>query len=141
MNPSIWFHSEGISYTLRNKRDVRVWITEVIRREKQTCEAINFIFCNDAHLLGINRAYLDHDTYTDIITFDYTENCAISGDIFISVDRTRENAKKFGTGARDELHRVMVHGVLHLLGYKDKTDAEKQQMRNLEEKCLSLRDF
>ena len=100
---------------------------------------INFIFCDDAYLLEMNQEYLKHDTFTDIITFDYGSSEAVSGDIFISVDRIRENAAKLQQNALDELHRVMIHGILHLIGYKDKSPADKAQMTSKEDKYLSLR--
>jgi len=102
---------------------------------------VNYIFTNDARLHEINLQYLGHDTLTDIITFDYVENKRVSGDVFISVDRVVENAKKFSQTRRNELHRVMVHGLLHLLEYPDKTKEEKRQMIAKEDYCLSLRNF
>lgn len=107
--------------------------------EKKTIGSINFIFCTDAYLHEMNVKYLNHDTYTDVITFDYTENPPeISGDIFISSERVRENAKQFGTTFVMELHRVMIHGLLHLAGFDDKTAREQQQMRSKEDYYLSL---
>ena len=99
---------------------------------------INYLFCDDEYLLGINQRYLNHDTYTDIITFDYVAGNLISGDIMISVDRVGENAAKFGVPFEQELRRVVVHGVLHLLGQGDKSDEESREMRRLEEEALSL---
>ena len=137
----IWFHSEAIDYTLRDKRKVREWLLRLIQAEKQRPAPITFIFCDDAYLLEINQQYLQHDTYTDIITFDYTSSEGVSGDIFISLDRVRENATERGLRVRDELHRVMAHGVLHLLGYKDKTPAQQATMTGKEDYSLSLRDL
>ena len=134
----IWFHSEAIDYTLRDKRKVREWLLRIIETEGQHAGPITFIFCDDAYLLEINQQYLNHDTYTDIITFDYTSPEAVSGDIFISLDRVRENAAERSLRVRDELHRVMAHGVLHLLGYKDKTEAEQAAMTGKEDNLLSL---
>ena len=104
------------------------------------CElgAISFIFCNDDYLLDVNRKYLNHDYYTDIITFDYREGDILSGDIFISLDTVRSNAKEFGSTFKDELHRVIVHGVLHLIGFNDKSEEESLVMRENENKCLEL---
>ena len=99
---------------------------------------VNYLFCDDEYLLGVNRQYLDHDTYTDIITFDYVAGGLISGDILISYERVGENAAKFGVPFEQELHRVIVHGVLHLLGQGDKSDEESAQMRRLEEEALLL---
>jgi rRNA maturation RNase YbeY len=99
---------------------------------------INFIFCDDAYLLKMNQDYLDHDYYTDIITFDYVQGKVISGDIFISVERVRENADTFGDGFDEELTRVMAHGLLHLMGYKDGTSADQALMRKKEEEKLKM---
>ncbi len=111
-------------------------------QEKKDIELINFIFCSDEYLLKMNRQYLDHDTYTDIITFDNAEaKWLLVGDIFISYDRVSENAREFGVSLMSELHRVMIHGVLHLCGYKDKTKADKLIMTAKEDNCLNLREF
>src|SRR5262245_19012513 len=118
------------------------WITAVIRRHRQKAGDINFIFCNDAYLKRMNTKYLDHRTYTDILTFDSSGGDGrISGDIFISVDRVRSNAGEYKSGFRDELHRVMIYGVLHLLGFDDATEAGKKRMRRLEEECLAMRRY
>src|ERR1700744_1821149 len=111
--PSISFFEEDISFKLKNKAHVRSWITDTIRNEGFKLQDLNYIFCSDEYLLQINRQYLDHDTYTDIITFDNSAvNGFIEGDIFISIDRIRENARKFQTGETNELHRVIIHGAL-----------------------------
>ena len=136
----IWFHSEAMDYTLRDKRKVREWLLQLISEEGQQPGPITYIFCDDAYLLEMNQQYLEHDTLTDIITFDYTSSEGVSGDIFISLDRVRENASERGLRVRDELHRVMAHGVLHLLGYKDKSPAEQATMTSKEDYSLSLRD-
>ncbi|GIJ97179.1 endoribonuclease YbeY [Capnocytophaga stomatis] len=114
------------------------WIEKIIISEEKELGELNYIFCDDAYLHQINVQYLDHDTLTDIITFDYTEEETISGDIFISVERVADNAQDFKVDFQTELLRVMAHGVLHLCGYKDKTDAESQQMRNKEEEKMGL---
>ncbi|ATA89450.1 rRNA maturation RNase YbeY [Capnocytophaga stomatis] len=114
------------------------WIEKIIISEEKELGELNYIFCDDAYLHQINVQYLDHDTLTDIITFDYTEEETISGDIFISVERVADNAQDFNVDFQTELLRVMAHGVLHLCGYKDKTDAESQQMRNKEEEKMGL---
>jgi rRNA maturation RNase YbeY len=98
---------------------------------------ISYIFCSDDQLLDINKEFLNHDYYTDVITFDYSETENVSGDIFISIDRIRDNAKILELSYLDELHRVIIHGVLHLLGFKDKTKEESKNMRRLEDECLS----
>ena len=117
---------------------VQKWIAEVVKRRDRQVGNINYLFCDDAYLLQVNRQYLDHDTYTDIITFDYVAGGLISGDIMISVERVRDNAEKFGVLFVDELHRVIIHGVLHLLGQGDKSDSEAREMRRQEEAALGL---
>jgi probable rRNA maturation factor len=133
------FHIEDIKFNLKNKTILKRWISETIKNKKRKAGELNFIFCSDEHLLGINKQYLDHDTYTDIITFDYSKEDLkqpVSGDIFISIDRVGENAKKFSKSFENELHRVIIHGTLHLLGYADKTKAAKEEMRKEEDRCL-----
>jgi len=130
---------ETIKVSLNQK--VKDWIVQAILFENHKIDTINYIFCNDDYLLEKNIKYLNHSTLTDIISFDYTLGKLISGDIFISVERVKENAQKFQTSFVDELHRVMIHGVLHYCGYNDKTQEEKKQMRAKEDYYLSLRDF
>lgn len=140
--PQITFFEEEISYKLKQKTQVRQWIKNTIEAEGFVFDELTFIFCSDAYLLKINQQYLDHDTYTDIITFDNsTEEHEITGDIFISIERIRENAEKFGQSVVDELHRVIIHGVLHLLGYKDKTPNDNKNMTQKEDEYLSKRFF
>lgn len=140
--PSIFFFEEDITYKLKHKTALRQWITETIKAEGYKLKELNYIFCSDNYLLQINQQYLDHDTYTDIITFDNSETeRVITGDIFISIDRIRENALKFNISEADELHRVIIHGALHLLGYKDKTPVTKQKMTQKEDFYLNLRPF
>ena len=141
MSKTILFHNADTSYILKNKRIISSWITDTIKEEEKQLEEISYIFCTDDYLLKINQEHLDHDTYTDIITFDYTEDGIISSEIYISVDRVRENAKNLGVGALDEMHRVIIHGVLHLCGYKDKSDLQSQEMRGKENYYLRNRDF
>ncbi len=115
------------------------WIKRIILNEAYQLDTLSFVFTSDEKLLEINKTYLNHDTYTDIITFDYCEKTeVINGEILISVDRINENAKKFKVTYLHELSRVMAHGVLHLLGYKDKTSNEKSIMRKKEDACISL---
>ncbi len=135
---AIRFHRQQIAYQPAKKTALKNWIVAVAASEQQRCGDINYIFCNDEDLLKINRQYLNHDTLTDIITFDYTQNKVISGDIFISIERVKENARSFNTGFEEELHRVMIHGILHLCGYKDKNPAQKKQMRDKENTALAL---
>ncbi|MFM7473400.1 MAG: rRNA maturation RNase YbeY [Crocinitomicaceae bacterium] len=108
----------------------------LIAMESKTCGDITLIFCSDDYLLEINKKYLNHDYYTDVITFDYSDNQMVSGDLFISIDRVLENAKSFQVVAKEELIRVVCHGVLHLVGYKDKTEEEKKVMTSKENEYL-----
>jgi len=134
------FFSEDTPFTLLKPRKTSNWITKVISTEKRTPGELNFIFCSDDYLREINIQYLNHKTYTDIITFDTSEGTHhISGDIYISIDRVKENAIKFHADFDDELHRVIIHGVLHLLGFSDKSAAKKLLMRRKENAYLSLR--
>jgi rRNA maturation RNase YbeY len=135
---AINFHSENIDFELTDKRASLEWIKKVVQQQDYTVGTINYIFCSDEYLLDLNKRFLDHDTYTDVITFDYKKGKVISGDIFISIDRIRENAGLFGKTFDDELNRVMVHGILHLCGYKDKTDNEASEMRKMEDHYLSI---
>ena len=140
--PAVNFFEEDIAYKLKHKTAVRHWITETIIAEGYRLKELNYIFCSDSYLLQINQQYLNHDTYTDIITFDNSaEEGAIVGDIFISIDRIRENAAKFNATESDELHRVIIHGALHLLGYGDKKTADKAKMTEKEDFYLTERGF
>lgn len=131
------FHSLVSGFTLDRKREIKKWLTSVITEHGKISGQIDFIFCSDEYILEINREHLNHDYYTDIITFDYSEDeNIISGDIFISIDSVSENAKGLNLALRNELERVMVHGVLHLLGYVDGTEGEKQLMRSKEDQFL-----
>ncbi|WP_454804581.1 rRNA maturation RNase YbeY [Mucilaginibacter phyllosphaerae] len=140
--PAITFHEEDISYKLKNKTAVRKWITDTIVAEGYKLSELTYIFCTDEYLLQINQQYLDHDTYTDIITFDNSEEDGIiAGDIFISIERVKENAAKFGVETEHELHRVIIHGTLHLLGYLDKSATDKKKMTQKEDFYLDKRSF
>lgn len=134
----ISFQNQSISFKLKEKARIRAWIKTITEKEKRSLGDINYIFCSDEELLDINIRHLNHNTYTDIITFDYTEANRISSDIFISVDRVAENAGKFGVSFEEELHRVMIHGILHLCGYKDKSKADAELMRKKENASLKL---
>jgi rRNA maturation RNase YbeY len=137
---TIRFFSEDISFKIDLPRKKTLWIKEVARREKKTIKEINYVFCSDKYLLQLNQGFLNHKTLTDIITFDNSEGKnGLEGEIYISIERVQENAIKFNNEFEDELHRVMIHGVLHLIGYKDKKPSEKALMRKKEEACLSLR--
>lgn len=138
--PSIHFFSQGIRFNLKNPRKVTSWIKRVVQSEKASVKEIHYIFCSDSFLLSLNQGFLKHNTLTDIITFDNSdESDGIDGEIYISIERVKENAIKYEVPFEDELSRVMIHGILHLLGYKDKKPAEKALMRKKEEACLSLR--
>jgi len=140
--PAIQFFEEDISYKLKNKALVRQWIKDTITAEGFKLKELTYVFCSDAYLLPMNQQYLDHDTYTDIITFDNSEDEGdIVGDIFISVERVRENAAKFNITETDELHRVIIHGALHLLGYTDKSVVTKKKMTQKEDEYLAKRPF
>ena len=134
------FFEEDVTLNIQNKQAITQWIVQVVALEKQEIDNVNFIYCSDNYLLEINKTYLDHDYYTDIITFDNRDfqELPIDSDIFISIDRVKDNASTLSVSFEVELHRVMIHGILHLLGYKDKTDQQKQDMRDKEEASLSL---
>jgi probable rRNA maturation factor len=141
MLPSIYFHSEDTHYTIKHKKAIKQWMNTSIENENHTCGEINIILCSDEHLHKMNVEHLNHDTYTDIITFDYTENNLVSGDLFISIDRVRENAKTHKTALTNEFNRVIIHGTLHLLGYTDKSPEHQLEMTSKEDFYLSLRKF
>lgn len=161
------FFSEDIQFNLPNKKKLISWITKIIKNENfymQSAErkamakregtpytkhnvpcALNFIFCSDTYLQKLNQKFLDHDSFTDVLTFDHAGmgderrvSCAIEGDVFISIDRVKENARDYNNSFSNELNRVMIHGILHLIGYSDKTSKEKVLMRKKEDDCLSL---
>ena len=136
--PPINFFTEEIKYNLLHKTKIRTWIENTIKAEGYVLEELNFIFCSDEYLLAINQQYLQHDTYTDVITFDNSEVLkTITGDIFISIERIQENARNYKGKTADELCRVMIHGTLHLLGYKDKGKTAKTLMTQKEDQYLS----
>lgn len=139
---AINFFSEETTFKPTKVRFLRSWLLKAITAEEYTLAELTFIFCSDDYLLKINIQYLNHDTYTDTVTFDNSENEGeILGDIFISIDRVRENAKIFKTSTKEELHRVMIHSTLHLLGYKDKKSKDKSLMTAKENEYLALRGF
>jgi len=140
--PAINFFEEDTTFKPKQKAQLRQWIKETVIAEGFKLKELNYIFCSDAYLLQINQQYLDHDTFTDIVTFDNSEvEGDIVGDIFISIDRIRENGAKFKTGETNELHRVIIHGALHLLGYTDKSVVTKQKMTQKEDEYLAKRNF
>ena len=120
------------------ERELKLWLNLVAESEGKSIGEINYIFCDDEYLLNINQKYLNHDTYTDIISFDSSEGKDLSGDIFISVERVEDNAKEYQVDFIEEFKRVMVHGLLHFAGYKDKTEEESALMRNKEDEKLKM---
>lgn len=134
------FFSEELEFKLTHPRKTAQWIKNAVAKEKRKIRSLNFIFCTDEYLHKINLEYLNHTTFTDIITFDQSDDpIFLEGDIFISLSRVRDNAAKFNVDLDVELHRVIIHGVLHLLGYDDKSDTKKKVMRKKEDAYLSLR--
>lgn len=139
---NIHFFKENIRFRLLNQQQLSGWIAGVVHQHKLHLDEINYIFCSDEYLLQLNKKFLNHHFYTDIITFDNSiEKKKISGDIFISYDRVKANAEKFSVSLKDELNHVMIHGVLHLLGYTDKTKKGQAIMKNMENECLGKRKF
>lgn len=135
----IRYFCEDIKFTYKNKLANNRWLKMVAGSEIRKIGDINVIFCSDNYILDVNMKYLQHDYFTDIITFDYCEGKVLSGDLFISVDSVRENSIEFGTDFEEELHRVIVHGVLHLIGYDDHTEEDKKLMRQKENYYLQMR--
>ncbi len=134
------FYSEDIQYRLRNKKLINKWLLSAIESESGQVEEISFIFTSDNFLINLNTEYLSHDTFTDIITFQYNEEGdKLHSDVFVSIERVKDNAKLFNQSILNELHRMLIHGVLHLLGYDDKNKTSKQLMTTKEDYYLSLR--
>ena len=131
------YNVEDIDFQLVNPDLLSGWIEKTINTEGATLGAVSYIFCSDDYLHQMNVEYLNHDTLTDVITFPYNDN-PIEGDIFISIDRVNDNAKDLNIAFNDELHRVMIHGVLHLCGYTDETDEQEAEMRQKEDKYLRM---
>lgn len=138
---AIHFHTENPSFKLKKSLAIKRWVKAIVEKEKKTPGNINYIFVTDEHLYKMNVQFLNHKTYTDIITFDYSDRNMVEGDIYISTDRVIENADKFNSDIETELHRVIIHGVLHLCGYKDKTPKDAKKMRLMEDRSLALRAF
>ena len=142
MAGEINFFKEGVTFRLLNSEKLKKWIIDSVRKEGKTASEINFIFCNDRYLRKMNKEYLQHDYNTDVITFDNSESKdKISGDIFISIERIKVNAKEYSSSFSDELIRVMIHGVLHLCGYDDANEKLKAKMRGMENYYLGKRKF
>ena len=138
MGPILFFN-EDIDFTLSSESDIVNWLNSIAKAETHEIENLNYIFCSDEHLLSINQQFLDHDYYTDIITFDNSEkDRSIQADVFVSIDRVKENATNNNVSFNLELKRVLIHGLLHLVGFNDKTQSEQKAMRQKEDTCLSL---
>jgi rRNA maturation RNase YbeY len=136
---AILFHEDLTRSGLKDKRNIKSWIISVIEKENLKLGNINIILLGDEELRKINIEFLSHDYYTDIITFDYSEGLTLSGDIYISMERVKDNAERFNVTGDNELLRVIIHGILHLIGYKDSSESEKKKMRFMEDNCL--RDY
>ncbi|MEB2783400.1 rRNA maturation RNase YbeY [Algoriphagus persicinus] len=133
------FFTEEFSFTLQEKRKRKIWLKQIAENENHKISELNYVFCSDEYLLSINVEYLDHDAYTDIITFDNSEQKGIiEGDIFISIERVKDNSNTLKVDEEKELSRVISHGLFHLLGYKDKSKTEAKLMRNKEENAITL---
>ena len=135
---AISFQTEGVRKPKLHYRIVSSWLKTIIRKFNGVTGELTYIFCDDEYLKEINNRYLQHDYYTDIVTFDYCKEKVISGDMFISVERVQENSVLFECNFEHELLRVMAHGLLHLLGHKDKTESESEIMRGLENECIFM---
>lgn len=137
---AVYFSNGDIEFSLGNEELIKDWISAIIFRHNKKLGKINYLFCSDKMVYDMNLRFLNHDTLTDIITFDYVKGNLISGDITISIDRVGENATLFDTSFEHELHRVIIHGVLHLLGFKDKTPDDAAIMRAKENESLQILD-
>ena len=137
-NTKVHFFSYDLPTRLKNTTNLKAFIESIFKREMQCLDSINYIFCSDKVILGINKKYLNHDFYTDVITFDLSpDNKAISAEVYISIERIRDNAKQLGLSIKSELHRVLFHAALHLCGYKDKKKGDKEIMRKKENDLLN----
>lgn len=135
----ITYHVENVKMPAIRRRDTTAWIRRVAATYGKKVGEVGYLFCDDEHILEVNREYLGHDYYTDIITFDYCEGDILNGDLVISLDTVRTNAEKFHKDYDDELHRVIIHGILHLCGLNDKGPGERELMEAAEDRALSLR--
>lgn len=135
---NISFNIVEVSFAFSSESKVIKWLEQIADDHSAEIKGLSYIFCDDEYLLNINKEYLDHDYYTDIITFPYQQGQTLESDIFISIDRVAENASNYNVDFETELRRVIAHGILHLLGYKDKTTEEQEEMKAQEDKCLSL---
>ncbi|MDR1742713.1 MAG: rRNA maturation RNase YbeY [Dysgonamonadaceae bacterium] len=136
----ITFQAENVSFpSIIKRRKTAEWIKRVAEKYGKKTGGVNYLFCDDERILSVNKQYLSHDYYTDIITFDFSEGDTVSGDIFVSLDTVKSNSEKYKTEYGEELHRVIIHGVLHLCGLKDKSAADAEKMRKAENEALKLR--
>jgi len=135
----ISYSAEGVKFPNIKRRETTAWIRKVAATYGKKVGEIGYLFCDDEHILDVNNEYLGHDYYTDIITFDYCEDDVLNGDLVISLDTVRSNAEQFGKAYDEELHRVIIHGILHLCGLNDKGPGEREQMEAAEDKALKLR--
>ncbi|HRO44487.1 rRNA maturation RNase YbeY [Agriterribacter sp.] len=136
--PVINFYFPYRQFALKSRKDLKIFIRNIFKAEKKKMVSLQCIFCSDAYLLAINRQYLQHDYYTDIITFNLGTENNIEGEIYISIERVKENARLMHTSFKEEIHRVIFHGILHLCGHKDKLKSEKEDMRRKEDRLLQL---
>ncbi len=134
----ISYNTEQVKMPKLEKRKTNAWIRQVAEKYGKKIGEVAYVFCDDAKILEVNRQYLQHDYYTDIITFDYCENNTLHGDIFISLDTVESNAQEFGTTFENELHRILIHGILHLCGQEDKTPEARAEMTRKENEALAL---
>ena len=132
------YQCQDIKFVLKEKRKISRWINDVIKSHQKKLGNVSYIFCSNEYILELNQKYLNHNYFTDIITFDYCSDNKVEGDIFISVDTVLDNSHRFKTNFNDELLRVIIHGVLHLVGFSDKTAKQQKQMRVLEDEALSI---
>jgi rRNA maturation RNase YbeY len=135
----ITYNTEEVALPKIRRRDTSAWIRRVAQTYGKSVGEVGYLFCNDEHILEVNREYLGHDYYTDIITFDYCEGDTLNGDLVISLDTVRSNAELFGKSYDEELHRVIIHGILHLCGLNDKGPGEREQMEAAENRALAIR--
>ena len=135
---AVHFFNDDVDFSISDETLLRKWINLVVTNHKKRLGKITYLFCSDEKIYQTNVRFLNHNTYTDIITFDYVENDLISGDIIISIDRVEENARVFNVSFEQELHRVIIHGLLHLLGFKDKSPEDEAMMRRKEDESLAL---
>lgn len=134
----IFFSNDDVSFHWHNKAMIISWIRQVAAKENATINSLSYVFCSDTKILEINKEYLNHQTYTDVITFNLSDSTEIEGEVYISIDRVLANSKEYSVTFEKELCRVIVHGLLHLVGYNDKNEQQRQEMHNRESLCLSL---